>query len=130
MNGRSNSRKSNPKPLDIPIADVLSRTGNELAQLAGHLKNLQNHIGPLVQKAAARDANVLHQMQSLDHIAQKSAALADFLAALAREVPSGWHIDPGTAAQTVTLAEMSSRLGFSGEDKDACAGGWGDCDFF
>ncbi|WGJ15760.1 hypothetical protein QEV83_05735 [Methylocapsa sp. D3K7] len=116
--------------MDIPIADVLSRTGNELAQLAGYLKNLQSHIGPLVQKAAACDANVLHQMQSLDHMAQKSVALADFLAALAREMPSGWRVDPGGAAQTVTLADLSSRLGFSSEGKDACTSGWGDCDFF
>lgn len=129
MSGQSNRGTSNPKSLDIPVADVLSRTGNELAQLAGHLANLQSHIGPLVHKAAASDANVLLKMQSLDHIAQKSAALADFLAALAREMPSGWRVDPSGAAQALTLADLSSRLGFSGEDKDACTG-WGECDFF
>ena len=115
---------------DVPFADVLSRAGHELAQLAWHLENLQSHIGPFVQEAAARDTNVLHQMQSLDHIAQKSAALADFLAALAQAAPSQWRVDPGAAARAISLADLSSRLGFAGTEPDSCATAWGDCELF
>jgi len=80
-------------------------------QLAWHLEHLQRHIGPLIQEAACRDANILHQMQSFDHIGQKAMGLADFLAALAQAAPCQWLVDPAAAAQAVMLADLSSRLG-------------------
>ncbi|HUZ91957.1 MAG TPA: hypothetical protein VMU78_08665 [Methylocella sp.] len=117
-------------PPEIPIADVLSRAGHELVQLAWLLEHLQSHIGPLMQEAAARDANILRQVQSFDHIGQKATGLADFLAALAQAVPRRWLVDAGAAAQTVTLADLSSRLGFAGEEKDSCLTARGDCELF
>jgi hypothetical protein len=61
-------------PSKIPIADVLSRAGHELAHIAWLLENFQTHLSPLIQEAAARDQNALHQMQSFDHIGQITAA--------------------------------------------------------
>ena len=117
-------------PQQVPIADVLSRAGHELVQLAWHLEHLQRHIGPLIQEAAGRDANILHQMQSFDHIGQKAMGLADFLAVLAQAAPCQWLVDPAAAAQAVMLADLSSRLGFTGEEYESCATAWGECDFF
>jgi hypothetical protein len=51
-------------PSKIPIADVLSRAGHELAHIAWLLENFQTHLSPLIQEAAARDQNALHQMQT------------------------------------------------------------------
>jgi len=117
-------------PPCIPVADVLSRAGHELVQLAWLLEHLQRQIGPQLHEAASRDANILHQMQSFDHIGQKVTGLADFLAALAQGVPRQWLVDAGAAAQSVTLADLSSRLGFTNEEKDSCATAWGDCELF
>lgn len=115
---------------DVPIADVLGRAGHELAQLAWLLEHLQTQIRPFIQEAASHDANVLHHMQSFDQIGQKAIGIADFLAALARAAPRQWLVDPGAAARTVTLAELSMRLGFAGEASDSCCTAWGDCEFF
>ena len=112
-------------PQQVPIADVLSRAGHELVQLAWHLEHLQRHIGPLIQEAAGRDANILHQMQSFDHIGQKAMGLADFLAALAQAAPRQWLVDPAAAAQAIMLADLSSRLGFTGEEKELMLHGLG-----
>jgi hypothetical protein len=117
-------------PSKIPIADVLSRAGHELAHIAWLLENFQTHLSPLIQEAAARDQNALQQMQSFDHIGQITAGLADFLAALALAAPRQWLVDPGPAARTVMLADLSSRLGFADEATDSCSTAWGNCELF
>ena len=73
---------SSPAPrlqtAEMPIADVLSRVGHELAHLGRLLEHLQAQIRPLVQEAAAHDGNVLHHMQNVDRIGQKATGVADF----------------------------------------------------
>jgi hypothetical protein len=133
MNARSDRIEpiaAGSKPSQVPVGDVLCRAGHELAHLAWLLENLQRHICPLMQEAAARDANILHQMQSFDHIGQIANAVGDFLAALALEAPRRWLVDPSAAARSVTLADLSSRLGFTDEEKNSCSTAWGDCDLF
>lgn len=133
MTARSGSGEAiadGSNPSRVPVADVLSRAGQELERLAWLLEQLQRLIGPLLQEAARRDANVLHHMQSFDQIGQKATGVADFLAALAQAAPRQWLVDPGAAAQSVRLADLSSRLGFTGEEKNSCDSAWGDCEFF
>jgi hypothetical protein len=129
MNARSDRLEpsaADSNPLQVPIGDVLSRAGHELVHLV--LENLQSHICPLIQEAAGRDANILHQMQSFDRIGQIATGLTDFLAALALEAPRRWVVDPSAAARSVTLADLSSRLGFTSEEGNSCSTAWGDCD--
>ncbi len=113
---------------EVPVTDVLSRAGHELAHLARLLDHLQILIAPLIQEAARRDPHFLRQMQNFDHIGQKVMGLADFLAALALAVPCDWLVDPATAARTVVLADLSSRLAFTDDAKDSCSTAWGDCE--
>ena len=133
MNARSDRLEpagADLNPRQVPIGDVLNRAGHELVHLAWLLETLQSHICPHIQEAAARDANVLHQMQSFDRIGQIAAGLSEFLAALALEAPRRWVVDPSAAARSVTLADLSSRLGFTSEDGKSCSTAWGDCDLF
>lgn len=117
-------------PEHVPIGDVLGRAGHELRKLVWRLENLQREIGPLVEEAARRDPGVLHQMQSFDEIGQNAAGLAEFLAALAQAAPRPWLVDPSAAARNILLADLSARLGFAREEKDACATAWGECELF
>ncbi|HUI19656.1 MAG TPA: hypothetical protein VLZ74_01235 [Methylocella sp.] len=133
MNGRSDMLEpsaASSNPQEVPIGDVLSRAGHELVHLVWLLENLQSHIRPFIQEAAARDSNILHHMQSFDRIAQIAGGLTDFLGALAPEVSPQWLVDPSAAARSVTLADLSSRLGFSDEEKDSCSTAWGECELF
>lgn len=122
--------ENDTSPPLVPIADVLSRAGHELTQLAWLLDHLQEQIGPHIQERASRDPGILRQMQSFDRIGQNTEAIAGFLAALAHAVPRCWLVDPGAAARAIPLADLSARLGFADEDKEACATAWGQCDFF
>jgi hypothetical protein len=133
MDARSNRREpiaEGSDPMQVPIGDVLNRAGHELVHLAWLLENLQSHILPFIQEAAACDANVLRQMQSFDQIGQIANCLSDFLAALALNAPRRWLVDPSAASQNVTLADLASRLGFTDEEKNSCSTAWGDCDLF
>jgi hypothetical protein len=133
MNSRSNRPHTIAKHAhrqQVPLCDVLSRAGGELVHLAWLLDNLQSHIRPLLQNAAAHDPNMLLQLQSFDHIGQLAHALADFFSALAKKTPRRWVVDPTTAAQAVRLADLSSRLGFAGEEKSSCSTSWGEYELF
>ena len=121
---------ADPDTLQIPLRDVLKRAGHELVHLAWLLDNLQRQLGPLLQDAAKRDAGMLRQIQSFEHIGQISHGLAAFLAALALKTPRRWRVDPAAAAQFVTLADLSSRLGFTGEETHLCDPCWDECELF
>lgn len=115
---------------EVPIADVLSRVGHELGHLGRLLEHLQAQIRPLVQEAAAHGGNVLHQMQNVERIGQKTTGVADFLEALVLTIPRQWLVDPTAAARTVKLAELSSRLGFTDNTSDLCSTESGECELF
>lgn len=115
---------------EVPIGDVLSQAARELVCLARLLENLQSHILPVLQDAAALDAQVLKQVQSFDHIGQIAHGLGDFLAALAAKTPKPWRVDAAAAATVILLADLSSRLGSSGEEKSSSSGAWGDYELF
>lgn len=119
-----------PGTMQIPLGDVLKRAGQELVHLAWLLDSLQRQLRPLLQDAAERDAGMLRQIQSFDHIGQISQGLAAFFAALASKTPRHWRVDPAAAAQFVTLADLSSRLGFTGEDTRLCAPCWDEWELF
>ena len=51
----------------------------------------------------------MRHIQDLDHIRQKVAGLADFLAALAPLAPGDCLVD-ARAARLVTLADLAARL--------------------
>lgn len=114
----------------VPLRKVLRRAGHELVHLAWLLDNLQAHIRPLLQEAAAHDTNMLLQMQSFDHIGQAVQALGDFFTALARETPGPLLVDPAAAARGVSLSDLSSRLGFTSEEKSPCSVPRGEYELF
>jgi hypothetical protein len=116
--------------MQVPVRDVLSRAGHELVHLAWLLDNLQCQLSPLLQDAAGRDAGMLRQIQSFDHIGQIARGLEGFLAALAQETPPHWLVDPSAAAKNVSLAALSSRLGFTGQEIHQCATAWDECELF
>ncbi|VTZ27653.1 conserved hypothetical protein [Methylocella tundrae] len=116
--------------LHAPMADVLDRVAYELSQLSGSLSHVETLVGPLILKAARRDAQLVRQIQDLDHIRQKMQALADFLAALALGAPDQCRVDAIAAARLINLADLAARLTFSDADKAARQGEWGDCELF
>jgi hypothetical protein len=69
----------------------------------------------LLLEAAGRDPSHLQELQDLDHVCQKLGNIADFVAALALVLPDDWRLDPSVASRVVTMSDLSSKLGFTGE---------------
>jgi hypothetical protein len=112
------------------MSDVADRIGNELAELASAIHNVQVLISPLLHEAAQANPVHLHELQDIDHIYQKIGNLAEFLAALALILPQQWVLDPSTASQVITLSALASRLGLMDSSKLGDEASSGDCDFF
>ena len=92
--------------------------------------NFETLVGPLVLGAAQRDAGLMRHIQDLDHIRQKVAGLADFLAALAPLAPGDCLVDASGAARLVTLADLAARLALSDDDASAPGAAFGDFELF
>ncbi|MCR5877636.1 hypothetical protein [Phenylobacterium sp. J367] len=95
-----------------PITEVMAACATELADLAGACEVLQTALSDAMAAGLADG-------QALDLITQRAAGLAQFLAALGRELPSDWRVDSLAAAQGVTLADLARSL--TGHDSQAAA---------
>jgi hypothetical protein len=112
----------------MPMANVLHRIGTELNDIAQWMVHMQTVVSPLVSETASSET--IHQVQHLDHIAQKLAALADFLAALAPSTPAHWELDPSPATQVVTLSGLTARLLAMDSEPAQASISAGDCELF
>ncbi len=117
-------------PSTVAMSDVADRIGNELAELASAIHNVQVLISPLLHEAAQSNPVHLHELQDIDHIYQKIGNLAEFLAALALILPQQWVLDPSTASQVITISALASRLGLMDGANLGAEAPSGDCEFF
>ena len=118
------------RPLHAPMGDVLARVAHELNHVCARIGHFETLAGPLILGAARRDAGLMRHIQDLDHIRQKVAGLADFLAALAPLAPGDCLVDASGAARLVTLADLAARLALSDEDSATPGAAGGDFELF
>ena len=88
---------------DVPLRDVMDRIGHEMGEFAGAVHRIQSLVSLLVREDAFHEGKNVHEMQSLDLIAQKMECLSDFLGGLSRDVPAFWRVDTREAAQLMAL---------------------------
>jgi hypothetical protein len=88
-----------------PLSRTLSACASELAALADRCETLQAGLAPALQTGAA-----IEEAQTLDLLTQSIAAVADYIHALAANLPADWHVDARPAAAIVPLAELAWRL--------------------
>jgi len=93
------------------------------------LEHLQRHIGPLIQEAhaATRTSSIRCKVSTISGRKRWDSPIS---CGIAQAAPCQWLVDPAAAAQAVMLADLSSRLRFTGEEYESCATAWGECDFF
>jgi hypothetical protein len=114
----------------MPLRDVVERVGHELNDLAGAVHRIQSLVSLLVREDAFHDHKNVHEMQSLDLIAQKIECISDFLAGLSGDMPSFWRVDTREAANLVGLADLAARLTFTDNPVDPLAVTPGDFEAF
>src|SRR5271165_550903 len=100
-----------------PMALTLERTSNELRDVARLIGALEDVVGKAIESASITEDFNLQEIQLLDHIRQKIAGAAEFLAALTDNMPLDWMIDAKSAAAALTLSELATHLGSGGVGK-------------
>ena len=114
----------------LPLRDVVERVSHELNDLAGAVHRIQSLVSLLVREDAFHNHKNVHEMQSLDLIAQKIECLSDFLAGVSEDMPSFWRIDTRDAANLIVLADLAARLTFTDNSVDPLAVTPGDFEAF
>jgi len=114
----------------LPLCDVVERVSHELNDLAGAVHRIQSLVSLLVRQDALHGHKNVHEMQSLDLIAQKIESISDFLASLSGDMPSFWRVDTREAANLIGLADLAARLTFTDRPADPLAPAAGDFEAF
>lgn len=110
----------------VSLAPVLQQVSAELHSLARAIIAVEETVAKLAGTSVNSDARFIHELQSIDMIAQSLLALAGFNQVLADHVPGNWKVDISGAAETISLAAMAKRLheatGHSAHDHHFSAG--------
>jgi hypothetical protein len=114
----------------LPLREVVERVSHELTDLAGSVHRIQSLVSLLVRENAFHDGKNVHEMQSLDLIAQKIECLSDFLAGIGQDMPPFWRIDTREAANLIVLADLAARLTFTDQSINPLAHAPGDFEAF
>jgi hypothetical protein len=120
--------KSTEDASPMPLRDLMNRVGTEMEELAGAVHKIQSLVSLLLREDAFNNSANLHEMQSLDLIAQKIEGIGEFLAGLSQDLPATWEVDAHEASQVILLSDLAARL--LGEDKPAPAATSGDFEAF
>jgi hypothetical protein len=114
----------------VPLRDVMGRISHEMAELAGAMHRIQSLFSLLVRADAFHDGKNVHEMQSLDLIAQKIECLSDFVAGISQDMPAFWRVDAREAANPLALSDLAARLTFTDRPEELATTSAGDFEAF
>lgn len=118
-------------PATVSAARVLNGTSRELRTLAAMTIQIQCLVSQLALEIASTDTTSLRGLQQLDHVAQSIAGIASFLEALAATAPANCQLDAVSAALSVNIADLASRLSLAEPVRAIVQNvSGGDCHFF
>ena len=114
-------------PAAMPV--LLTAIGEELRHLANAVERLHDVVSLPGVKVSLQDAEAINVVQGIDHVTQHLAALSEFLATIATDVPEHWSLDTASACDSILIASLSQRLRRPHEPRPSSAAN-DDCEFF
>ncbi|MCO6051057.1 hypothetical protein NGM99_14835 [Mesorhizobium sp. RP14(2022)] len=96
------------EPEPMAWSDLVGRLAGEMGGLDRDLASVETALGALAN--GTTDHNHLHNLQAVDLVRQKTAALALFLDEISQTIPIGWEVDADEAASRITLSDLAGRL--------------------
>lgn len=88
---------------------ILSAIGDEFAELGRFTDNFQLSLSPAVQRLAL-DTSCHRDVQSLDLLSQRLAALSSYIIEISELLPDNLELDPRRALASITLSDLQYRL--------------------
>lgn len=105
----NNSRGCEDERHHAPLNSILEALGKEFQELWQFTEELQASLGPVLLQVA-NDPKRHRDVQSLDLLAQRLAALAKYVRTIGRLLPEEWSVNPNNALSNVTLSNLQYRL--------------------
>jgi hypothetical protein len=88
---------------------ILSAIGDEFRELGRFTDSFQLSLSPAVRRLAL-DASCHRDVQSLDLLSQRLAALSTFILEISELLPENLKLDSRRALASITLSELQYRL--------------------
>ncbi len=92
-----------------PLRLILLAIGEEFRELGRFADRFQLTLSPAVQDLAL-DFNCHRDVQSLDLLSQRLAALSEYISAIGKLLPEEFRLDSRHALASITLSELQYRL--------------------
>jgi hypothetical protein len=97
------------EPSHAPLTEILEALGEEFSALGQFTETFQNSLSPALLRVA-NDPDCHRNVQTLDLLAQRLAALSHYVLTIGKEVPQDWRVNSQTALRNISLAELAYRL--------------------
>ncbi len=99
-------------PFDMshpPLAEVLTALGDEFAALGRFTEQFQTSLSPALLRVA-NDPECHRNVQTLDLLSQRLAALSSYILNVGQSLPREWRISTHAALRQISLADLAYRL--------------------
>jgi hypothetical protein len=110
-----------------PLVSILEAIAEELSDLGTELDELQTTLSPAMFEIA-KNADYVRNVQTLDLMSQRLAAISAFVFSLNLSVPISCLVNSSSALSEVKLSALAQRL--MGSEHEPAYGDSGDLDLF
>jgi hypothetical protein len=92
-----------------PLTEILVALGEEVLALGQFTEQFQTSLSPALLRVA-NDPESHRNVQTLDLLSQRLAALSAYVLTISRSVPDDWRINSQAALRNISLADLAYRL--------------------
>jgi hypothetical protein len=91
------------------LAEILEALGDEFHELGRFTEQFQTSLSPALLRVA-NDPDCHRNVQTLDLLSQRLAALSKYVLTIGRLLPQDWRVNSQTALHHITLSDLAYRL--------------------
>jgi len=103
------ARRDDDERHHASLNGILEALGEEFHELGRFTEQFQVNLGPaLIQ--VANNPECHRDVQSLDLLSQRLAALSQYVLTICRLLPDDWRVNSQSALGTITLSDLQYRL--------------------
>ncbi len=92
-----------------PLTEILEALGAEFFELGKFAEQFQVFLSPALLRVA-NDPECHRNVQTLDLLSQRLAALSGYVRSIGDEVPQSWRVNSQAALHRISLADLAYRL--------------------
>lgn len=96
-------------PTHSSLTEILAALGEEFLALGQFTEQFQTSLSPALLRVA-NDPECHRNVQTLDLLSQRLAALSAYVLTIGRSVPDDWRINSQAALHNISLADLAYRL--------------------